>query len=208
MPPSPEDPRENLLGDEFSAQASLLVWLHNYHEHGGESDATAKQRISLLASELAPNPLPPVEQKLFIWKDSDVRVLVGHTYDEMEWRPKDGTNASVWVKSIFVRYPRLEGEQFANHVDETGALVPNDILIQVNEDRYLLNDRGLTPYVDGESLDFDKEELAKPRHPAGEKPNVLKVVGDHNWSVAPLSAVDLQKLLLEECVYTQREENS
>lgn len=200
--PNPQDPSEQaLFSAEFDAHIDLMVQLHRYHEHTEDSDAIMDDRVIALNE----GPTPPIDSKLYIWRRSS-EALKDYLYDEMEYKPFPGTDTAVWTNAIYVRFPRLKGEKFTPFADDSGVVTPQDILIEVNGDRYLLNDHMIAPYPDGEALDFSDEELVAPTRPRSEKPNVYSVPDEFQLAAPYLSATMLHKMLLEDSKSWQRED--
>ncbi len=200
--PNPQDPSdEALFGAEFDAHIDLIVQLHRFHEHTVESDEIMEDRVISLNE----SPGGPSDSKLYNWSKSS-EALEDYLYDEMVYTPRPSTDTALWADKILVRFPRLRGKEITNITGNSGVVTPQDILIEVNGDRYLINDHVIVPYPDGEALVFSDKELADQSRSAGEKPNVYSVPDEHQLVAPYLSAVMLHKMLLEDSTYTQRED--
>lgn len=202
--PTP-DPEHSPLGAEFEAQTNLLAFLHHYYEGARGDDKTLQRSIGERATALAVTPVPPVEPKLFVELKSNEAVLRRHTYDEMQWQPRPGTDTASRIDRILVRFPLIDDPEYGQYAGENGTVSINDVLIQIGEHRYLLNDQGVVPYADGESLKFDDREIVDAnRHPS-DRPNAYRIEGEYAWQAPHLTAVELHKMLLEDSHYTQHE---
>lgn len=208
---SGEDPFEAIearlereeLSSDFDLKA-LLETLHFYHTETSAYDDTAHQTKEQLLGQWATR----MRTGRFVRPGSDPRIAEC-LYDEMVLEPKPGTATAFSVDAIWVRFPRLSGEDFG--LDNTDEVVPNDVLVAVKRKNgdtllYVVNATdGVVGYSEGADLQFDKEALrrwAEGDRPDDDRPDVISVLAEHRH-VEPLSVELLAEMVYEDSLYSE-----
>jgi hypothetical protein len=81
----------------------------------------------------------------------------------MVFEAREDTEAAKDIKCFYLRFTDLPA--WAHGINDESDIRANDILLELeatngNTYRYLINNRGITPYADAESLRYDDGEIA------------------------------------------------
>lgn len=181
---------------------SLVDELHIYRQGGIEMDEHTRDKLRQMKhfGDAIINQATYLRPLVFNEEVSPA------PYDEMVWAPLPkvegiedevmvGTrHALEGVERVVMRFPQLAGEAFNLSEEELPREV-NDVLIEVqradgNTFRYVINSRGITPYTDAESLEYDDSEMDRE----GVAPNVFHVNTDF-WHIPPMTSTDLRQMI-------------
>ena len=185
---------------------ALVDELHIYRQGALELDEHTRNQLVRMRKHFGEAVLPQATYLRPLVFDEEVSVA---PYDEMVWAPlpqvedhadigdealTSSRKSLEDVERVVLRFPQLAGQSFGLSDDELPRET-NDVLVEVQyagdiRYRYLINSRGITPYADAESLDFDDAEMDRE----GVAPNVFRVNTDF-WHVPPLTSAKLRLML-------------
>jgi hypothetical protein len=174
-PDSPEpfiDPTDQLV------LVDLISAFHEFHEAAVERDERERDGVVEIGA-----PTDFMESSPFVidYPEEDENAPV--PYAQMKWLPRNELTAP--AKKILVRIPNMS--MGADFMPPKGKKYWNDVFIQIDSARYLLNSEGITAYPDSESLDDSGEH--------GDDSGDFWTVELLDWTVPPITPTQLQQLL-------------
>jgi hypothetical protein len=199
----PEDPEAALreMAEFDLALEDLLTSLHLVRDAAVDSDGDRDHNFDQLGQ------LSGSVEKHRYFAVRDDETIMPCLYEEMRWEPEPHTETAVSVDHIFVRHPRLTEPMY--RVMEGSMLTPNDVFVEIvyrngDNQRILLNDAGLTPYTDGEALDFTDSEILDIERDPQDKPNAFVVSIPHPFA-PPVTLIGMNQMILRDSKLRQGE---
>lgn len=178
-PGEPGEPEFVLDPVEYLALTELISYFHVLHEAGlARNDREGNDAVEI--GEASDH----MELRKFVVHYNSEDEKVPSPYDQMRWTPIDKKTTT--FSEILARIPRVEvlGADFRPPEDR---LHWNDVFLEIDGVRYLLNGDGITAYADSEGIDDKGKESAD----SGD----FFTVEVFAWAAPPVLPTELQAML-------------